>query len=277
MNRKTQTAKSGSPVLKIVAMWFAMIALIAGVAFGGRFGWQLLAKSGALSVKKIEVAGCVRALEPDVLAYAGVKLGDAMMALDLDDIAMSLRRHPWVAQATVKRRMPDKVTIEIVEHEPAMIAGLSNGGKQLEPYIANVHGELVKRLSSDDQIELPMISGFTREQANREPEKLHLRVREARTLIDFVQREAGPLGRIDEVRFDEALGWTLVNHNGMTVHLGWDTEPAAALAVSTLARLTALGATPKTIWADAPPQRTFIQAKLESRAQTNELLTTARK
>lgn len=282
-NRKTKTnAKRGNgvdrgPVLKIVGIWFAMIALIAGITTGGRLGWQLLAKSGALSVKKIEVTGCVRALEPDVLAYAGVKLGDAMMAIDLDDTAMSLRRHPWVAQATVKRRMPDKVTIDIVEHEPAMIAALNSetSAKQLEPYIANTNGELVKRLSSEDQVELPMVSGFSRELAAREPEKVHARVREARQVVDFVQREGSPLGKIDEAHFDDALGWTVVTHSGMNVHLGWDTERATAIAVSTLARLTALGAAPRTIWADVPLERTFIQAKLEPRADSNSILSTA--
>ncbi|MBC7792110.1 MAG: FtsQ-type POTRA domain-containing protein, partial [Clostridia bacterium] len=241
-------AKGANPVVRVVASWFVFIALLALIAFGGRLGWELLAKSGALSVKKIEVTGCVRSLEPDVLAYAGVKLGDAMMALDLDDIAMSLRRHPWVAQATVKRRMPDKVTIEVVEHEPAMIAALGSdassalrvdsvrgrserGTKALEPYIANVYGELVKRLSSDDHLELPVVSGLTRELAARDPDKVHERVREARALVDFIQREGRPLGRIDEIRFDDALGWSVVTHSAMTVHLGWDTARATALAV----------------------------------------------
>jgi len=258
------------PVARIIASWLAAVATIAGVALGGRYGWEALAHFDKLAVKKIEVTGSVRALEPDVLAYAGVKLGDAMLNLDLDDIAMSLRRHPWIDQATVKRRLPDKVTIDIVEHEPAMIVALGSeaGAGVVDLYVANVRGELVKRATSDDHLDLPVLTGLSRELAARDGDAVHATVRDAAALAASAQKEASALGRVDEVRWDEALGWSLVTRitgsRAMTVHLGHDTHRALAVAVTTLARLSGLAATPRVIWADTPVGRTFIQARLEA-------------
>ena len=258
------------PVVRIVASWLAVVATIAGVALGGRYGWEALARADKLAVKKIEVTGTVRALEPDVLAYAGVKLGDAMLSLDLDDIAMSLRRHPWIDQATVKRRLPDKVTIDIVEHEPAMIVALGSeaGTGAVDLYVANVRGELVKRATSDDHLDLPVLTGLSRELATRDPDAVHARVRDAAALVLQARSEAGALGHVDEVRWDDALGWSLVaradGSRAVTVHVGHDTHRALAIAVTTMDRLNGLAATPHVIWADVPAGRPFIQVRIEA-------------
>ncbi len=276
------------PVFRIVASWMAAVATLAGVVLGGRYGWELLAKSGTFAVRNIEVSGTVRALEPDILAYAGVKLGDAMLALDLDDIAMSLRRHPWIDSATVKRRLPDKVTIEVVEHDPMIIVALGSeaaGGGVVDLYVANKRGELVKRQSSDDKLDVPVLTGLSREIAGRDVDGVHARVREATDVAHLVQSRVSALGRVDELHWDDALGWSVVTRvtgaHAMTTHLGRDPEQALGVAATALARLSALGAAPRVIWADAPTGRSFIQARVDAPTRSdassaNDLLATAR-
>lgn len=275
------------PVFRIVASWMAAVATLAGVVLGGHYGWELLAKSGTFAVRNIEVSGTVRALEPDILAYAGVKLGDPMLALDLDDIAMSLRRHPWIDSATVKRRLPDKVTIEVLEHDPMIVVALGSeaGGGVVDLYVANKRGELVKRQSSDDKLDVPVLTGLSREVAARDGDGVHARVREATDVSHLVQSRVSALGRVDELHWDDALGWSVVTRvtgaHAMTTHLGRDPERALGVAATALARLSALGAAPRVIWADAPTGRSFIQARIEAPARNDassatDLLATAR-
>jgi cell division septal protein FtsQ len=274
-------------VFRIVASWMAAVATLAGVVLGGRYGWEALATSGTFAVRNIEVTGTVRALEPDIVAYAGVKLGDAMLALDLDDIAMSLRRHPWVDSATVKRRLPDKVTIEITEHDPIVVVALGSeaGTGVVDLYVANRRGELVKRQSSDDKLDVPVLTGLSRESAARDAEAVHARVREATEVAHLVQSRVNALGRVDELHWDDALGWSVVTRvtgaHAMTTHLGREPRQALDVAATALARLTQLGAAPRVLWADAPLGRSFIQARIEAPARgdmgpANDLLATAR-
>lgn len=291
MKKRNKRSKGGPvptlPVFRIVASWLAAVATLAGIVLGGRYGWELLAQCGTFAVKNIEVAGTVRSLEPDVLAYAGVKLGDPMLALDLDDIAMSLRRHPWVDSATVKRRLPDKVTIEIIEHDPSIVVALGSeaGTGVVDLYVANRRGELVKRQSSDDKLDVPVLTGLSRELAARDADGTHARVREASEVAHLVQSRVNALGRVDELHWDEALGWSVVSRvtgsHAMTTHLGRDPQTALKVAATTLARLTTLGAAPRVIWADAPIGRSFIQARVEAPTRSdadlaNPLLATSR-
>lgn len=291
MKKRNRRGRAGDasrlPVFRIIASWLAAVATLAGVVLGGRYGVELLARSGTFAVKRIEVSGTVRALEPDILAYAGVKLGDAMLALDLDDIAMSLRRHPWVDSATVKRRLPDKVTIEIIEHDPAMVVALGSdaGGGVVDLYVANHRGELVKRKTPDDRLDVPVLTGLSRDAANREGDAVPARVREAIEVAQVVQTRVSALGRVDELHWDDALGWSVVTRvtgaHAMTTHLGREPRQALDVAAVTLARLTALGSAPRVIWADAPVGRRFIQARIEAPARpdatsVNPLIATAR-
>ncbi len=285
--RSTAGEATRLPVFRIVASWMAAVATLAGIVLGGRYGWEALAMSGTFAVRNIEVAGTVRALEPDVVAYAGVKLGDPMLALDLDDIAMSLRRHPWVDSATVKRRLPDKVTIEIIEHDPLIVVALGSeaGTGVVDMYVANRRGELVKRQSADDKLDVPVLTGLSRESAARDGEAVHARVREATEVAHLVQSRVNALGRVDELHWDDALGWSVVTRvtgaHAMTTHLGRDPGPALDVAATALARLTQLGAAPRVIWADAPVGRSFIQARIEAPPRSDvdpatDLLATAR-
>ncbi len=291
MSKKNRRSRADEatrlPVFRIIASWMAAVATLAGVVLGGRYGWEALAKSGTFAVRNIEVSGAVRALEPDIVAYAGVKLGDPMLALDLDDIAMSLRRHPWVDSATVKRRLPDKVTIEVVEHDPIIVVALGSeaGTGVVDLYVANRRGELVKRQSADDKLDVPVLTGLSRESAARDAEGVHARVRDATEVAQLVQSRVSALGRVDELHWDEALGWSVVTRvtgaHAMTTHLGREPRQALDVAAASLARLAQLGAAPRVLWADAPVGRSFIQARIEAPTRTDadpatDLLATAR-
>jgi hypothetical protein len=163
--------------------------------------------------------------------------------------------------------------------------GSEAGTGVVDLYVANRRGELVKRQSAEDKLDVPVLTGLSREAAARDAESLHARVREAAEVTHLVQRRVNALGRVDELHWDDALGWSVVTRvigaHAMPTPLGRDPGPALDAAATALARLTALGAAPRVIWADAPIGRSFIQARIEAPARNdvdsaNDLLATAR-
>ena len=94
---------------KTAVVWTGSAVLVCGLAFAGYTGWQHFQQSDSLLVKNIEVAGIQRVAENEVLAYADLKVGSPVFDINLADCAESVRQHPWIDEATVRRRLPDGI------------------------------------------------------------------------------------------------------------------------------------------------------------------------
>jgi hypothetical protein len=91
----------------------------------------------------------------------------------------ALQADPWVAPATLARRLPGEVLATIVEHRPAALVQL--GGL----YVLDEEGRLFKRAAPEDGLDLPVVTGLSREAwAERKPE-LQLRLFGALHLLDL--------------------------------------------------------------------------------------------
>jgi cell division protein FtsQ len=112
--------------------------LIAGAMIGtfgvGWFFWQsgqlqtaldrgqdaviALSAKGGFRVEDVEVAGRVETNPKALLAAAGIKRGDPILAFDPEAARQQIESLPWVSNATVERHLPDTVTITIQERKP---------------------------------------------------------------------------------------------------------------------------------------------------------------
>ena len=70
-----------------------------------------------------------RAAEADLLALSPVKPGHDLLTADVEGMERAMLRHPWVAAATVHRRLPRDLEIEVTEREPRLLVDL--GGTYL--------------------------------------------------------------------------------------------------------------------------------------------------
>ena len=234
-----------------VLLWLLLAAAGTGAAVGAHRVWRLVEASERLQVKRIEVLGNARATYEEVLGYAGVRIGDAILALDLDAMALRLRRHPWIRRADVRRKLPDRIQVTLVEHEAAIIVSLGT------LYLADATGNIFKRFSAADRLVLPVLTGIDAARAELETDVAEddQVVGDGIALSRSWERQASALGSVEEVHWDVDLGWSVVSRppmaRGATVrfHLGrWDAA-RLALAEGVLARLTALGRQPEVIWA----------------------------
>ena len=72
-------------------------------------------------VDEIVVTGTDRLSSDELVAVAGIRTGDQLVAVDLSDARDRLRALPWVSSATVTRRWPAGVEIVVLEERPAIV------------------------------------------------------------------------------------------------------------------------------------------------------------
>lgn len=197
-----------------LALLWGVGAVALGVA--GVHGWRTLTKGDALRVSAIRVVGASRAAEAEILALSPVKPGDDLLSADVDAMEAAVRRHPWVASAEVRRRLPRDLEIAVKEREPRLLVDL--GGT----YLVDREAQVFKRAAAGDGLDLPLVTGFGRNDYAERRSAVENGLRGALALLDEWHREGlAPLAAIQEIHLDGDWGVILyVGDEGTQVRLG---------------------------------------------------------
>jgi cell division protein FtsQ len=172
-------------------------------------------------VRHVELTG---AREQERLAiYAAVLNGpsNAMLATDLDEVRMRLRALPWLADASVQRRLPDTLVIEVKERKPVALW-------QYRQRLAaiDITGTVLTRERLQRWNDLPILVGAG----------ANVHVREALQLM-----AATPLGRdVNAAIFVGGRRWDLRFKSGETLALP-DQPGRARAALAGFAKLDGQG------------------------------------
>jgi cell division septal protein FtsQ len=144
---------------------FARVSAAGGIAsavlVGVFFGWTSLRTGGQFTVKNVVFSGNQRASSADLLAMAGPLRGANIFVVDLSAAGRAMEQHPWVEHARVARDLPD--TLRVAIEERVAVALVSASGL----YAVDAGGQLFKAVVADDHLDLPLISGFSREMLTR--------------------------------------------------------------------------------------------------------------
>jgi cell division protein FtsQ len=198
-------------VLGAALRTLAAAAVSAALSLGAWEAWRWATASEAFAIREIRFSGLVHAQEAELLQRSGLKPGGNLFRIDLDRAARAMKGHPWVASAKLTRRLPGQVVASIVEHRPAALVQL--GGL----YVLDDEGRLFKRAASEDALDLPIVTGLSREAWAEQKPELQLRLFGALHLLDTWQATGFPLASVSEVRLDEDGGFTLFAHDGIAV------------------------------------------------------------
>jgi len=154
--------------------------IVSGAAvWGGVLAYDHATSAEYFAVDDVRVAGASRLEIGEVLAAAGFSVGMNVFQVDTEAMGMALESHPWIAEATVRRRIPRSVAFEIRERRPEALVLFDS------PYLVDDAGEVFKRWVPGDPIPVPVITGFTREQFIIDGETVSEGIREA---IAFARR-----------------------------------------------------------------------------------------
>ena len=194
----------------------AAASALALLGLGGFAAHRFLVEGPWLRVRAVRYQGLSRATGPELDALSPVKPGDNLLAADLEAMERALARHPWIRSAEARRVLPPAVEVRVAEREPGALVDL--GGL----YLVDREAQVFKRASAGDGLDLPVITGFTREDYVQRRADLEPLLLGALALLDGYAREG--LARswpVSEVHVDVDEGVTLyVGEEGTQVRLG---------------------------------------------------------
>ena len=155
---KKQRAKKDAPRLKRVKTVVAATILvpIATAALGCMyiFFYDLITQCDYFAVKEIQVNGLERLSKIAVLKAADIDEANNSLQINLHLVRKKLLAHPWIDTVEVKRIIPDRLEITIVEHHPMAIVDIG------DYFLINDRGRIFKKLDATDPRHLPTVTGL---------------------------------------------------------------------------------------------------------------------
>ncbi len=164
---------------------------------------RLARASGTLGlrVSEVMIEGRANTPEPLLRKAIGVRPGDPILGFSLDRARERVEHLSWVDHATIERRLPGTIVVQLQERRP--FAVWQNQGKFV---LIDRAGEVVTNSNIADFRELPLVVGAGAPRA-------------AATLIDALTDRPAFAGRfVAAVRVGERR-WNLVMKSGLTVML----------------------------------------------------------
>jgi cell division protein FtsQ len=199
-----------------------VFATILFFLYAGSIVYEELLTSPYLEIKKIEVEGAVRVTKQELIELSGIERGLNIFSVDLNEALDMVRSHPFVKEAEVKRRLPETVNMVIAEREPAALVMVD------ELYVMDKSGELFKRYSVEDGLDLPVITGMGNLITEGEGEfqstiKPGFRSKLLTLIGVLTEGDKFRLEDISEIRVDPTYGFSLYTMNeGVRVEMGKD-------------------------------------------------------
>ena len=142
---------------RLPVLTLALLAAGVGIWWAASASWRAgvewLAGTSWAVLDRIEVRGCVRLPEHDIITAAAVCPGVNLMHLDLDSVRAMVVELPGVRDARVFRRLPRRLVIRVEERVP--IAGIGNGRLVL----VDEEGVTFQPEYGGEVLDIPVITG----------------------------------------------------------------------------------------------------------------------
>jgi cell division protein FtsQ len=245
------------------ALRLALPALTAVLLFGGAalLAWKVGFEGGLLRVREIRFDGLGRARVEGLLEVSPAQRGDHLLLVEPTAVEAALARHPWVASVEVRRRLPPALEMRVVEHRPAALAEL--GGL----YLVDSRGEVFKRAAPGDGLDLPIITGISREDwVERRGEIQPLLTAALALLGRWRDRGLEARAAVSELHVDAGYGTTLWTAEGAEVRLGQgDIEDKLARLERVLQALDAEGQRAEVLHLDNRRRPDWVAVRLTGR------------
>jgi len=132
---------------------------LGGVAIAGLAAlWAAYAQvmgSDRLRVARVDVRGSHFLSEGEVRELLGPAVGENILGLDIEALKAHLRASPWVADAVVRRTLPDTLQVEVRERVPLALAEMER------LYLMDAEGTLIDIYGPQTAgFDLPIVRGL---------------------------------------------------------------------------------------------------------------------
>jgi cell division protein FtsQ len=190
---------------KTVVLVLSLLVILSALSLGLVAGYQTLLASPFFRLQKLTITGPTRFDQAAVIKLIGLKAGENLLKLDLDQLTRRLQASPWVERVSLRRVLPDELRVHLVDRVPKAL--LVSG----EVYFLDAQGRPFKRVEAGEPLGLPVITGLgVKSLANDDQARQDLS--EALELIDLLEAKAGALdlGQISEINYSPGRGAVLL-------------------------------------------------------------------
>ena len=194
---------------------FTMLAALLASGVIGRTIHRTGAAAGAIAadagfeIAQVHLSGNTRTSQVTIMAALGFAPGQSIFNADLPAARARLLQLPWVADAEVKRRYPDDISVRLVEKLPFARWQSPNG-----LYVVERAGGLITDKDLGPFQRLPLLLGAGAPGA-------------AAPFVDAVARHRAIVARVQAYQYQSGRRWNLLLDDGVIVKLpetGWQKQ-----------------------------------------------------
>jgi len=131
-----------------------LLAVVSGTSLLLILTHDALTQSTYFKAQTITVEGNQKVSKEAILKQARLKRHDNILSVNLKTVRYRLLSHPWIAEADVKRQLPDTIDIRIQERVPLAILDLN------KRFYLDDKGEIFKAVEASDQVKVPRVTGL---------------------------------------------------------------------------------------------------------------------
>jgi cell division protein FtsQ len=197
------------PMLMLTAILAGLMVVI-GLLFGGYVraaingvdrALDVVAADAGFGISQIHIAGNARTAPDDIANVLGFAPGQSIFGADVHAARARLMQLPWVADAEVRRRYPDDISVSVVEKMPFALWQAPNG-----VYVIERSGGVITNKGMDEFSKLPHFVGLGAPVAGSE-------------LIDALTPHRAVAARVRAMERVGERRWNLILDDGVVVKL----------------------------------------------------------
>jgi len=190
----------GSGMLKV----FLFLSVLTVISLTFVMLYNYLLNSPYMRLEHVEIHGVDENIRNELLQTCGLTSEQGLLGLKLESLKMEMEKHPWVRTATVQRRFPDTLIVQVEKQEPVMLVLLD------QIFYMNIQGELFKPVMSSEEIDFPILTGLS----SKDPEQKKTLEQTAQVLnVLRAEEDLWSLQNLSEIHLNQNGGISLFfNH-----------------------------------------------------------------
>lgn len=214
--------RKGSGRMRKGGMLLAIGCGAAAMALLFIFGHDLVTQSNYFAIQKIQISGHHRISKARLLQQTGISKGTNSLSVNLSLARRQMLALPYAADASIRRQLPDTITISIREHQPMAVLDLGR------KFLINTQGEIFKEKDAADPKSLPTIDGLAFSDLSVGVLPKSKTYKAVVDVLNMGRKPESPIpaGMIRRIQVDRELGLTI--HAGKrigAVKIGFDNYP----------------------------------------------------
>ena len=174
-------------------------------------------KNGLFNITSIDVVGNKKLSKEQVIRASGGTTNENIFKVSLKNMEINLKRHPYIKEAKVKRKFPDKLVVDIVERREKFSI------PYMESYVYSDGESFILRIENEPDVEkVPIIIGMNIEKPQIGNEIVLEKGKDIEELENFIKiaDEVKLLEQVKSIDFSKKENIDINLRNGIKVAFG---------------------------------------------------------